>query len=56
MSKNANLLPLLQSLDGSIVNGIKLGISHLDSRALHAAQSGFAILLIEVVALYFNNL
>lgn len=55
MTKQVNVLPLPESLNGVRDNEIDLDISHPNSKVLRDARACFVLVLTEVADFYVNN-
>lgn len=55
VTKNADELSLLQSLNEGQEDGKELKILHLDGKGRHATRDSFVVLPIEAVDFYINN-
>lgn len=55
MTKTTGVLLLLKLQNESLESADELRISHMDSKVLHATESSFVSLLIDMVDTYMNN-
>lgn len=56
MTKNTEVLSLLESLNDSRGNGEYAEISHLDSKLLYTSRAAFVVLLLEAAYRYVSQI